>query len=391
MKPVSKLNNDPSTVFDLPHDFNVQLLADLPAGSRIVIVRLRSIGDIILLTPALRMLKQWRPDLHTSVVVEDRFKDLLAANRNIDEWLSPGCGRGALKAWRRINALRRLRAGRFDLCLNLHGGPASSMLAQYSGARWKAGFYHFRRQGIYNFSIPDARLILGQERVHTAEHQAAAFFYLGMPHGPIPAADLYVTAAAIERWAQHRARLGLAEDEPYAIIHPTATYPTKRWAAEGFAEAGARLQKQFGLQAIYTCGPGERATLDLVQKAAGEAVKRAEDLSLAEFAAALRGARIVIGNDSGPAHMAAALRRPLVVIFGSSSSTIWGPWQGNPREAQCPPALVVQNTYDCNPCPGDHCYRFAQPECILSIRLEQVWQAVEEAMRFGSDDSAARV
>lgn len=381
MKPVSKLNSDSPTVPDWPHDLNVHLLEDLPAGSRIVVVRLRSIGDIILLTPVLRMLKQWRADLRVAVVIEDRFKDLLAGNGAVDEWLSPGSGAGAQKAWRRLQAVRRLRAGHFDLCVNLHGGPASNMLSRYSGARRKAGFFHFRQQRIYDFSIPDARAILGQNRIHTAEHQAAAFFYLGMPRGPIPAAELYVTAEAGESWRRRKAALGLAEAEPYAVIHPTATYPTKRWAAPGFAELGARLQAEFGLDAVYTCGPGEQTALDRVEQAAGRALKRAEDLSLAEFAAALSGARVVIGNDSGPAHMAAALRRPLVVIFGSSSSTIWGPWQGAPRNPHCPPALVVQNAFECNPCAGDRCYRYAQPECILSISFEQVWQAVKLAMK----------
>ena len=96
-----------------------------------------------------------------------------------------------------------------------------------------------------------------------------------------------------------------------------------------------------------------------------------------QFAAALAEARLFVGNDSGPAHMAAALGRPLVVIFGSSSSPIWGPWQ---PQAAHPQASVVQNKFECNPCPGDHCYKFAQPECILSITFEQVKAAVERSL-----------
>jgi ADP-heptose:LPS heptosyltransferase len=100
-------------------------------------------------------------------------------------------------------------------------------------------------------------------------------------------------------------------------------------------------------------------------------------VSLAQFAAALGGARLFVGNDSGPAHMAAALSRPVVVIFGSSSSPIWGPW---PRESLNSGARVVQNPFDCNPCPGDRCYQFARPECILSVTFDQVKGAVEEVL-----------
>ena len=117
--------------------------------------------------------------------------------------------------------------------------------------------------------------------------------------------------------------------------------------------------------------------LDAVEKASGAPLRRLEGVSLAQFAAALAGARLFVGNDSGPAHMAAALARPVVVIFGSSSSPIWGPW---PRQGSNPGARVVQNPFDCNPCPGDRCYQFARPECILSVTFDQVKDAVEEVL-----------
>ena len=86
------------------------LLPDLPAGARIVLVRLRSIGDVILLTPSLQMLKEWRPDLRVTVVVESRFRELLEGNPDIEELIEPGSGSGAAKIaarWRAIRALRQ--------------------------------------------------------------------------------------------------------------------------------------------------------------------------------------------------------------------------------------------------------------------------------------------
>ena len=89
-----------------------------------------------------------------------------------------------------------------------------------------------------------------------------------------------------------------------------------------------------------------------------------------------------VGCGAGTAaHMAAALARPLVVIFGSSSSPIWGPWpQHGPNSA----ARVVQNPFECNPCPGDHCYKFAQPECIFSVSFDQVKNAIAEVLAHSS-------
>lgn len=353
------------------------LLASLPSKARILIIRLRSVGDIVLLTPALQLLKQWRHDLWTSVVVESRLRELLEGNPDVDELLDPGQGSGWKKVSSRTRALRELRRRKFSLCVNLHGGPTSVILTRFSGARWKAGFHHFRARSVYDFLVPDARTILNKPSIHTAEHQAAAFFWLGLPPREIPPARLFVSTRQAAWWREKRATLGVLPDREYAVLHPTARYATKQWAAEDFARLGAYLEREVGLRAVYHCGPGESAVLDAIERAAGNPICRLERASLGELAAALAGARLFVGNDTGPAHMAGALGRPSVVIFGSSSSSIWGPW---PRQQPGQPARVVQNFYDCNPCPGDRCYRFDLPECILSVTFEQVRSAVDATL-----------
>jgi len=350
------------------------------------VVRLRSIGDIVLLTPALRLLKEWRPDLRISAVVESRFRELLENNPDIEEILNPGEGRGWEKIKSRLGAVREIRRRNFSLCVNLHGGPASVFLTRLSRAACKVGFHNYRGRRTYHILVPDAKLILGQTDVHTAELQAAAFFHLGLPPRKVPGARLVVTPHHQARWEQKRAALGLHENQEYALLHPTALYATKQWAPQYFARLGNYLQREKGLLPLYSCGPGESAVLDAVERASGTAIQRIDAASLGEFAATLAGARLFVGNDSGPAHMAQALQRPSVVIFGSSSSVIWGPW---PR-AKSPSAIledgkmsvgrVVQNFYECNPCPGDRCYCFERPECILSVSFEQVQAAVEEVI-----------
>ncbi len=357
------------------------ILPTLSPGARILIIRLRSIGDIVLLTPALRLLKAWRADLRVSVVVEPRIRGLLENNPDVDEILEPGHGGGWTKITSRVHAVREIRRRDFALCMNLHGGPTSSLLTSWSGARWKTGFEHFRRRSIYHTLIPDARTILNQPVIHTAEHQASAFFFLGLPRQEIPAARLVADAPHQAWWGQERGKLSLPPERDYAVLHPTALYATKQWAPENFARLGRYLEHELGLPVVYSCGPDESAVLDAVERAAAASVRRLQSPSLKQFAAALAAARVFIGNDSGPAHMAAALGRPGVVIFGSSSSRIWGPW---------PPVSgwrIVQNDYECNPCPGDRCYRFARPECILSVTYEQVRVAVESVLTTSAQKS----
>lgn len=354
------------------------LLPSLPGGARILLIRLRSIGDIILMTPALQLLKEWRPDLRVSVLIDCRFRELLEGNRDIDEILHLPHETGWRAAIGRLRVAGELRRRRFVLCVNLHGGPTSILLTRASGARWRVGFRHFRSPSPYRILVPDARTILGQPVIHTAELQAGVFFYLGLPQRrAVPRARLFVSVARQDWWRERRARLGLSPDAEYAILHPGALYATKQWAVEKFAQLGRHLEWENGLAPVYACGPGESGLLDAIARAAEGPIRRLEDCGLGEFAAAVAGARLFVGNDSGPAHMAAALARPTVVIFGSSSSGIWGPW---PRQTQGRETFVVQNPYPCNPCPGDRCYRFERPECILSVRFEQVRAAVEAVL-----------
>lgn len=371
------------------------ILPALPTGARILVVRLRSIGDIVLLTPALRILKEWRPDLRISVALESRFRELLEGNLDVAEILELENGRGLRKISLRLLAAREIRRRHFSLAANLHGGPTSAFLTRWSGAPLKVGFHHYRGRRMYEVLIPDAREILGKPSLHSAELQACAFFHLGLPLSEVPRARLFTSPRHQAWWEEKRSALGLASGQDYAVIHPAALYATKQWAVENFARLGQYLEREKKLQAVYSVGPGETAVLNAVQRAAQGPIRRLERASLGEFAAALAGARLFVGNDSGPAHMAMALGLPSVVIFGSSSSAIWGPWPPPvPPDTSAPRASaswarVVQNSYECNPCPGDRCYRFNRPECILSVTSEQVCSAVEDVLKQSATERTA--
>ena len=270
------------------------ILERLPERGRIAVVRIRSMGDCILTTPALSILKQARPDLAIAMVVEERFRALFEGNPDVNEILGP--------QWR---AVRKWRA---DLCLNLHGGGSSAWITAASGARFRAGFAHFRHAWIYNVRIPRAQDILGIERkVHTAEHLASAAFYLGAPRTEIPRARLF--AAGAERPAR-----------AYAVIHPLAATADKTWPAERFAEAARHIEKSLELEPVFIGGPGE----DL---AAFRGWRTVAGAPLAEIKSLIAGASLFLGNDSGPAHMAAAFGIPVVVIFGPSDPVVWAPWR----------------------------------------------------------------
>jgi len=265
----------------------------LPLNSRVAVIRLRSLGDCVLCTPALHLLKRARPDLSLAIIVEDRFDGVFEANPDIAAILPPSA--------------RALRAFAPDLCLNLHGGGRSARLTALSGAGTRAGFDIFRPSWIYNTAIPTAQETLGVERrVHTAEHAASAMFHLGVPLSEVPRARLY----APEGRSPH------APAGQYAVIHPFAATPEKTWPAHFFLELAGQLEFQAVVVGSAADDFGPFASLSM-----------APGVPLSELKRLMRDASLFIGNDSGPAHVAAAFGVPEVVFFGPSDSEIWSPWR----------------------------------------------------------------
>lgn len=269
------------------------VLHTLPLSSRVLIVRLRSLGDCVLTTPAIHLLKVARPDLRLAVMVEERFAAIFSGNPEIETILAPRAG-GAM-SWRPA------------LTLNFHGGTRSAMLTATSLARRRAGFSHYRFQSLYNVHIPRAQEILGEERkVHTAEHLASAMFWLGVPKTEIPRACLFARPSA--------------SHPKCAALHPFASAPSKAWPVERFVVLAHYVKERYGLEPVILGGGND----DFSPFAGFECLRGAP---LAEVMPALASAAIFLGNDSGPAHMAAAFGVPCVVLYGSSDPVVWAPWR----------------------------------------------------------------
>src|SRR5581483_2960750 len=269
------------------------VLERLSPGARIAVVRLRSMGDCVLTTPALSLLKQARPDLAIAVVVEQALQPVFAGNPDVARILDPKSP--DIARWKP------------ELTINLHGGATSARLTLAARSSLRAGFQHFRWRALYNVRIPRAQEILKLNRkVHTAEHLASAMFFLGVPQTEIPRARLFASAQSSSR--------------PYAVLHPMASQPNKVWPAENFLEVAEHLEKNLGMEPLFIAGPGESlAPFERYRTVAGGSLEQLKSL--------LAGASLFIGNDSGPAHAAAAFGIPVVVLFGSSDPDIWRPWR----------------------------------------------------------------
>ena len=327
------------------------ILSQLGDQPSIVLVRLRSLGDTVLATPAFSLLRQALPHAHINVVMEERFADVLSGHPDINGVLRIGSQTGILQKARLIQSIRSLQA---SLCLDMHGGSTAAWLTALSGAHWRAGYEHFRHKWAYNFRIPRAQQVLNrasEATVHTVEHHASAMIHLGAQSHEIPPARLALVTPE--------------PHQPYAVIHPEATFFTKQWSINQFRMIANEIRDQHHLEPVFVTGTDNP---DLTTSLQGFNIR--SGLTLPELMSLLAGAQLFLGNDSGPAHIAAAFNVPSVVIFGSSDSSIWHPWKTAHR--------IVETTWDCKPCPGDRCYAFEEPHCIQSVTTEAVSSAISE-------------
>lgn len=335
---------------------------DWPSVKCVLVVRLRSIGDTVLATPSLIALRRFLPDAKIDILLEDWVAPLIEGHEAIDEVISVGKG---LKE--RAAVVRRLRRGRYDVVFNLHGGTTSTFLTLLSGAKHRVGYGNYQYSFLYNHLLSSSSAFWGKEFTHSAEQQLALLGSVGVPVEDRPASALTVTEKALETIE------GKTDPAPFALIHPAAAFATKQWDAENFARIAEYLAAR-GLKRIAVATKKERSVLEKLKTESRVPITIFDDLSLPEIVALTSKASLFIGNDSGIAHIAAAVNTPSVVVFGSSNRNHWGPWTKGPAE-------MVFEKFDCQPCPGYVCEVYGEPKCILSVRPDSVIEAIDRVLK----------
>jgi len=334
-------------------------------GKRILLIRLRSLGDTLLMTPALSIASSGGLN-EVAVVVEEPFDQVLRGNPAVDRLIVPG-KRGDLKS--RWKCIREIREFSPDLVFDMHGGTTSSVMALFSGAGQRVGFAAGRNSRFYNIKIPDSREIWQKEEIHTVEHQISPMIYMGFPLEEVPPLYIHVEETEREKASKRLAAEGI--DGDFVLIHPAAAFATKQWSSRGFAFVAGELAKS-GTRCVATAGPGQEKLLEELASVSGPGLVLFPPGSLAEFVALASLCTLYLGNDTGPTHVAAALRKKVVVVFGSSDSAAWHPWGTEYR--------LIRSELDCIPCPGYECLHYPEPECIKSVAGSRVLSAVMELL-----------
>lgn len=344
------------------------ILPGLPEGAEVLLIRLRSLGDIVLTTPALEALHAWRPDLRVAVAVEPAYAPALEGNPSISEIFLTG---------RYLPTAARLARRRFPLTINQHGGPTSALLTAVTFSPLRVAWQRTQFSFLANVRLPRPKVYFGGLQKHTAEQRISQLWQLGLPKGPVPPAHVYPQKDALVFAGAALASRGIGPGRPYAVLHPGAAFFTRRWSLENFSRLADWLAAEWNLAPVILLGPREREIGDQARHTFHAPTATIEGLDVRQTIALISRARLFVGHDTGPTHLAAATGRPVVDIFGSSNPVYWRPWAA--------PARVVSNDFPCRPCRGDRCYTFDEPRCILSVTIDQVKQACRELLAETAD------
>jgi heptosyltransferase III len=336
----------------------------------ILIIKLRYLGDVLIATPVLTTLKRHLPDASLTVLVEAGAAPLLAHNPAVDRVLTLRRPDGTVERVahfvRLVQAMRKLH---FDLVLDLTNNDRAALLAFLSGAPRRLGFGSRRGKKLWRFKL-FTELVPPGPRAHVVVQQLAMTDCLGFPAAR-PRPSLFWDGAAEASCAAIAASRGLPLDAPFAVLHAASAARYKTWTNEGCAALIDHLRDRYGMRtALVGRGEQEMAQLQEISSLCRTSpVHLAGLLGLAELAALLARARLFVGIDSGPMHMAAAVGTPVVALFGPSRAWRWGPLgEGH---------TVVQKSWECVPCGKKGCGGRGISRCLEELTAAEVLAAVD--------------
>lgn len=339
---------------------------------RVLITRMRFIGDIVLTTPVLRSVRAACPDAFIAYMGDASAVTLLEGNPFLDEIIPYNYARPALFEQARVGFL--LKRKKFDVAIDLFGNPRSALLVRLSGAPVRVGPDRKERGRLYTIRVADDGAPKTAVEFHNSYIAAAGIPPVAKDPELFLSEDERRDAASYLRWA-------CAEDpgpggRPLIGIHPGATWPAKHWLPERFAELADRLRAKLGAHVILTSGPGDSLTVSAVRSRAVSAPTALNVLPLRQLAAVISRCAAFVSNDAGPMHIAAALGVPTVGLFGPGEEEIWFPYDRSRGHTP------LRKDVPCHPCHLDVCTREGDAfmECMKLLSVAEVCAAVELAL-----------
>jgi lipopolysaccharide heptosyltransferase II len=349
------------------------MTSNLKVFRRILITRMKFVGDVVLTTPTIRAVRDAYPDAYIAYLGEKHAVSLLEHNPHLDEVIGFDFSRSTVLEQTRVALLLRRRT--FDLVIDLFGNPRSALLTYLSGAPMRVGLDRKGRGKFYTIRIPDD----GKERTAIQFHSRFAEA-VGVP-AATSKTEIVLTekekAGAELLLREFAGEEGGKPLQPLVGIHPGATWPAKRWLADRFAGLADRLTSELGARVLVTSGPEDSDAVRSLTSAARMKPIVLPVMSLRQLAAVIALCNAYVSNDAGPMHIAAAVGTPTIGLFGPGEENIWFPYSASDGHR------VLRRDVPCHPCHLDFCNRDGEKfmECMKLLTVNDVFSAVLASLR----------
>jgi heptosyltransferase-2 len=329
---------------------------------RILVRSTNWIGDAVMTTPALGAIRETFHSAEISIVANPLVGELFAHHPYCDRVIVFDKQKSHSGIRGMLSFCRQLRGDRFDIAILLQNAFEAALMAFLSGIRVRAGYRTDGRDLLLTHGVP-----IGEEekKLHHTDYYLKMLEYLDVRGG-----DRHLKLSCTDgEIAEARKVLG---DDEWLAINPGATYGSaKRWYPDRFAAVADSLAREYSVRALIIGGPGERdVSEDIEASMESTALNLCGRTTVREMMAVLSQCRLMVTNDSGPMHVAAAFGVPIVAVFGPTDHTTTSPFSNNNylirEEADCAPCLLRH-------CPTDH-------RCMEAINTDDVLTAARSLM-----------
>jgi len=335
----------------------------IPGPRKILVIRLRYIGDVLLSTPCLTALRKKFPEAKICYLAENSAAPALENNPDISETIVCSRSAGIIE---QLHLVRRLRGEKFDLVFDFLGNPRSALYTFFTGSRCRVGFNVRIRKIFYNAVV---RPFPGEDEPDAIDVYLNALKFAGIE----PAGRKTVLRLKEEETGKAEEflrKLGVKPGNPVAALNPGGSRRAKRWPIENFARLADMLSGD-GIKVMIFSGPDEAETREKMSALMKSRPVFNEYADLRATAALIQKCSCFVSNDTGPMHIGPAVGTPTIAIFGSSNPKIWFPYSEEQGHR------AIKKYLHCWPCFQDDCDRI---ECLKQIKVEEVYKKAKDAI-----------
>jgi lipopolysaccharide heptosyltransferase II len=333
-----------------------------PSGiQRILLIRLRSIGDVVMTTPAITALREGSPEAKITYVIDDPYRELVEGHPALDRVFVLPRGLGVKEFWKHI---RKIRQEAYDVLIDFHGGPRASLLTFFSGARLKIGYRIKYKSFVYDIKLPREP---EEGYFHSVENHINLVKAIGIEPRSTPTLSLPPPKQSEVQNIQRIIQENVLEGTKIIILHISAGNEFRDWGTKRISRLIALLsqipQAKIVLVGSREDSPSEKEITKISDVPHLSMVGR---LNLRELRELISVSSLFVGPDSGPMHIAATTTTPIVAYFGPTLPAHFRPWRAK--------STLLEKDFDCRPCQQRECIH-KDFRCLRTISPDEVYNA----------------